>query len=71
MKAKLTFDLPDDQDVFDAACKGIDWKMAMQDLDNTMRGVDKHSNSEEEAKHAQRWRDELHSILDVRGLTLF
>jgi len=71
MKAKLTFDLPDEQDVFDAAVKGIEWKMAMQDLDNTMREVAKHSDSDEAVEYAQRWRDELHSILDVRGLTLF
>lgn len=41
MKAVLSFDLPEDQEMFDACQKGPDLKFAAQDFSNWLRAKEK------------------------------
>jgi hypothetical protein len=70
MKAKLEFDLPEDDYLFDAACKGAEWKASIQELDKELRAVYKYGEDEKEVDFAVKWREKLWSILNDNGLTL-
>ena len=44
MKAKLEFNLPEDQDEFNAATKAMDWALLVWDLDQQCRDWIKYDN---------------------------
>ena len=44
MKAKLTFNLPEDQEQFNAATKAMDWALLVWDLDQQCRDWSKYEN---------------------------
>ena len=44
MKAKLTFNLPEDQEQFNAATKAMEWALLMWDLDQQCRDWVKYDN---------------------------
>jgi|TARA_B100001079_G_scaffold265884_1_gene272242 hypothetical protein len=44
MKAKLTFNLPEDQEQFNAATKAMEWALLVWDLDQQCRDWVKYDN---------------------------
>ena len=71
MKATLKFDLPEDDEMFEAAVRGLDYKIALLDFDNALRNVVKHCEDPVEAEQAQKWRQILWDIMETRGTKLF
>jgi hypothetical protein len=69
MRAVLVFRLPQEQEEFDNASHGGDWRWAMQELDEYLKRRD--DSDEEAARQAAIIRNVLHGILDERGLALF
>jgi len=69
MKATLEFNLPDDEDQHLAAVKGMDWQMALWDVDQKLREIVKHGDDETRAEWAQELRDFIYEQLNDRGLT--
>lgn len=73
MKAKLTFNLPEDQQDFNLATQGSDWWSVCWSMDQWLRGQTKHvpdSMSDDELKAYERCREELRDLINSRGLTL-
>lgn len=46
MKAKLVFNLPEEQSDLKFSMNGIKWALAMNDLDNKLRNMQKYENIE-------------------------
>jgi hypothetical protein len=71
MTATLAFDLPEEQELFDRAVKGSDWRMVVEDLDGWLRSKLKHEEltPEQDAAYEEA-RKYLFSILEERGLQL-
>jgi hypothetical protein len=73
MKAKLIFDLPEDQQDFNFATQGSDWFFVVWKMDSWLRGNTKHvpdSISDDELKAYERCRDKLRELIDSQGLNL-
>lgn len=73
MKAKLEFDLPEDQNEFNFATQGSDWFFVAWKMDSWLRGNTKHapdSMPEDEYKAYERCRDKLSQLIDLQGLHL-
>jgi hypothetical protein len=69
MKATLTFDLPEDDDRFDAAVRSTRLVNAVREYLYATRQKIKHSDIEEaEAKVVQRCRTELLLCLEANGV---
>lgn len=68
MRAILAFRLPQEQEEFDNAVHGSDWRYAMQELDEYLRHDVKHGTRLETSEEI---RQVLHRILRERGLALF
>jgi len=70
MRAVLTFRLPQEREEFDNAVHGGDWRYAMQELDEHLK---QRGDTDAVAvrRQAALLREELHRILDERGLALF
>jgi hypothetical protein len=69
--ATLTFTLPEEQEEFDRAAKGSDWRMVVEDTDGWLRSKLKHDDltPEQDAAYEEA-RKYLFSILEERGLQL-
>ena len=71
MKAKLTFNLPEDQVEFDFAMQGSKMYSALWDISQELRTIWKHEElSEEEFKMVERIRDKFYEILGDNQITL-
>lgn len=71
MKAKLTFNLPDEQEEFKAAMDGSAMSCALHDIDQYLRSQLKHYDLPDEvANKVLEIRDELHSILSNYNLAI-
>ena len=71
MKAKLTFNLPDDQHEFDIAIQGSKMYSALWDISQELRTLWKYEElSEEEWKMVERIRDKFYEILDENQIKL-
>ena len=73
MKAKLIFNLPEDQPEFNFATQGSDWFFVAWKMDQWLRGNIKHapdSMSDDEYKAYERCREELREIINNSGLIL-
>ena len=69
MKATLTFDLPEEQEQFEAASRGIYVCNAVrQHLDNTRRKLKHSIEDDNEARIVQRCVDELWEYLEMYGV---
>jgi hypothetical protein len=69
MKAILEFNLPEDQDQFEQASKGMDWALAMLDLDNWLRSKLKYEELDANVNEVlTQCRDELHEFMQQRIL---
>jgi hypothetical protein len=65
MKAKLIFNLPEEQEEFNDAVNGSAFKTAIWELDQYMRSQLKHGDLPDDVhEKVQEIRDQLHSILD-------
>ena len=65
MKAKLIFNLPEEQEEFNDAVNGSAFKTAIWELDQYMRSQLKHGDLPDDVHDkVQEIRDQLHSILD-------
>lgn len=65
-KAILTYRLPQEQEEFDNAVRGAEWRWALEELDEFLRQDLKHGTGR---KTSEEIRDELRRILDERGLS--
>ena len=71
MKARLTFNLPEDQAEFDFAVHGGKMYSALWDISQELRAIWKHEElSDEEFKMVERIRDKFHEILDENQIKL-
>ena len=71
MKARLTFNLPDDQAEFDFAMQGSKMYSALWDISQELRKLWKYEElSEEEFKIVERIRDKFYEILDENQIKL-
>lgn len=71
MKAKLTFQLPEDQAEFDLAIQGSKMYSALWDISQELRQIWKYEElKDEEFKMVERIRDKFHEILDDNQIRL-
>ena len=71
MKAKLTFNLPDDQHDFDLAVQSGKMYSALWDISQELRKLWKYEElSEEEWNMVERIRDKFYEILDENQIKL-
>jgi hypothetical protein len=69
--ATLTFTLPEEQEEFDRAVQGSDWRIIVEDLDAHLRSRLKHEDLPDEVHAAlDRARTHLYGLLEERGLSL-
>ena len=75
MKAKLEYNLPEDQEQFNVAIKGMDWALLVWDINESIRhllkyGVPHIAPKEEQTTDQvlEHLRDELHDIMESKGL---
>tara|TARA_B100000953_G_C17664797_1_gene306613 strand:+ start:192 stop:404 length:213 start_codon:yes stop_codon:yes gene_type:complete len=66
MKAKLEFDLPEDQDQFNVAIKGMDWALLVWDIDQFIRNKIKYEQDRDGI--LQILRNELNFKMEEKGL---
>lgn len=71
MKAKLTFNLPEDQAEFDLAIQGGKMYSALWDISQELRAIWKYEElSDEEFKMVERIRDKFYEILGDNQINL-
>jgi len=71
MKAKLTFDLPDDLEEYNMATKAPDMHTALWDMAAELRAMHKYGDCpEQEWKVIDKIRDRFHEILDNNNIKL-
>ncbi len=71
MTATLTFSLPEEQEEFDRAVQGGNWRMIAEDLDAHLRSRLKHEDLPDEVHAAlEQARTHLYTLLEERGLSL-
>lgn len=73
MKAKLEFNLPEDQQEFNFATQGSNWWSVVWNMDSWLRANTKHapdSMPEDEYKAYERCRDKLRELIDSQGLDI-
>jgi hypothetical protein len=69
--ATLTFSLPEEQEEFDRAVQGGDWRMVVEDLDAHLRSRLRHEDLPDEVHAAlDRARTHLYELLEGRQLSL-
>ena len=69
MKAVLEFDLPEDQNDFQAAINGNNYKSAIYNFDQLLRSEMKYKELSNETYNAYEWcREELRKILEEDNL---
>jgi hypothetical protein len=67
MKATLEFNLPEDSHDLDIAVNGWKWKMVMNELDQWIRGENKHGNGVD----GYQVRDKINELLSENNLNLW
>jgi len=71
MKAKLTFNLPDDQHDFDLAIQSGKMYSALWDISQELRKLWKYEElNDDEWKMVERIRDKFHEILSEHNINL-
>ena len=66
MKAILEFDLPEDEELFQAADKGMDWALLVLDIDQFIRNKIKYEQDREGVLELVR--KELNFQMEEKGL---
>jgi hypothetical protein len=71
MKAKLEYNLPEDQSSFNAACKATEMRSAISDFDNELRNWVKYGHNFKTADEAlEKVRESLHVYLNSYGINI-
>lgn len=72
MKAKLEFNLPEDQYEFDSCTNGLKYRMVLTDMDNMLRNQIKYNDklSDDAQKAYEDCRTFLHDVLDGYNLRI-
>ena len=73
MKAKLIFQLPEEQHAFDTASRAADWREVVIELDRSLRDTIKYGTDDcgfSPSDALQRARNFLHKELITRNLSL-
>ena len=68
MKAKLEYNLPEDQEQFNVAVKGMDWALLAWDIDQSIRSLLKYETQKTTDQTLEHIRDEIHAIMEEKGL---
>ena len=72
MKAILEFDLPEDEELFQAADKGMDWSILAWDIEQYIRNRLKYQSEKLETSSAKEelefLRNQLHEKMEENGL---
>ena len=68
MKANLEYNLPEEQEQFNVASKGMEWALLVWDLDQMVRKLMKYHPEEYDTKTLDHVREEIHNIMEERGL---
>ena len=70
MKANLEYNLPEDQQEFNVAIKGMDWALLAWDIDQSIRSLLKHNPEKyyTGADALEHIRDEIHDMMEAKGL---
>ena len=69
MKAILEFNLPEDEEQFNTASKGMDWALTVWDMDNILRDKLKHGELFPHARETlEEVRKTLNEMIIDRGL---
>lgn len=69
MKSTLEFDLPEDQEYFEAAIKAYDWKMIVEKLDRYFRNHIKHSDDFDSIKGIEMAEEKLWELVQEHDCT--
>ena len=70
MKAILEFNLPEDEEQFNAANKGMDWALVVWDINQLLRDKLKYGNLLPNTRaELEEIRDTLNEMLTDKGLT--
>ena len=70
MKAILEFNLPADEEQFDAANNGMDWALVSWDMDQLLRNKLKYEEHVTDTrKTLEEIRELLYDLMDVKNLT--
>jgi len=69
MKAKLEFNLPDEQAEFRLAARGSDWHTLAWDLNEHLRSIKKWGEDPDKAAFAEEMQKTLHDMMEGRGLS--
>lgn len=67
MKAILVWNLPEEQDEYEVVSRGMDWALAMWELDQWLRNQLKYYDGSDDLQVV---RDKLHELLKERDLSL-
>jgi len=71
MKAKLEYNLPEDQSFFNAAYKATEMRSAISDFDNELRNWVKYGHNFKTADEAlEKVRESLHVYLNSYGINI-
>lgn len=71
MKATLSFSLPDEQEEFDAALDGMEWKIVVSEISDYLRAELKYKELTDDQRDClEQARDVLLSAIDGRNLSL-
>jgi len=70
MKANLEYNLPEDQEQFNVASKGMDWALLAWDIDQMIRSLlkyhpEEYKTGEQALEHIK---EELRDFMEERGL---
>ena len=69
MTATLTFQLPEEQDLFQVAVDSGKWRATVQEMDEWLRGKVKHG--EGDVSDYSSAREMLHELLTGNGLSIY
>jgi hypothetical protein len=62
MKITLTYELPGEEEQFEAAISGLSYKQTIEELDNELRSIVKHGREGFNSEEADKIRDILYEI---------
>ena len=68
MKAILEFNLPEDEEQFNVASKGMDWALVVWDIDQLLRNKLKHGAPTHHVHLLEELRDTLNNLVEDKGL---
>jgi len=68
MKAILEFNLPEDEEQFNVASKGMDWALVVWDIDQLLRNKLKHGAPTHHVHLLEELRDTLNNLVEEKGL---